>query len=86
MFIGCFCSVIFIAKYFSVNLEDSLGAGFQVGAATPTFYTIVAALILRDDIMKIFIDIQMIYELSKFVGQLPNLGFKINSISPIFNF
>lgn len=77
MFIGCFSSVIFIAKYFSVDLENSLGAGFQVGAATPTFYTIIAALILRDDIMKIFIDIQMIYELSKFVNifvQQSNLG------------
>lgn len=77
MFIGCFSSVIFIAKYFSVDLENSLGAGFQVGAATPTFYTIIAALILRDDIMKIFIDIQMIYEMSKFVNifvQQSNLG------------
>lgn len=69
MFVALFSSLIFIAKYFSVDLESSLGAGFQVGAATPTLYTIIAALILRDDIMKIFIDIQIIYELSKFLSR-----------------
>lgn len=86
MFVGCFCSVIFIAKYFSVDLESSLGAGFQVGAATPTFYTIIAALILRDDIMKIFIDIQMIYEMCKFVRYSSRQPNKTGWSSKLFQF
>lgn len=85
MFVGCFCSVIFIVKYFSVDFESLFGAGFQVVAATSTFYTIIAALILRDDIMKIVIDIQMIYEMRTFVQYSTRQPYK-TGVRNHFNF
>lgn len=49
---------------------------FQVGGGVPTFYTLFAAVILRNEIMKIFDDLQTIYDLSMF--HRPILVYRLN--------
>lgn len=63
-FLSWILSIAFVVKYFKIDLPNALSAGFQVGAESFTFNTIIVALYLRKDITKVFDDIQLIYDLS----------------------
>lgn len=63
-FFSLISSIAFVVNYFTIDFSNALSAGFQVGATFFVFYTIIMALYLRNDIAKVFDDIQTIYDLS----------------------
>lgn len=63
MIIANIGSIVFVFKYFTIDLSNSLFAIFQIAAVSEATYTYVTALVLRDKIQNIFSAIWDIHKL-----------------------
>lgn len=60
-------SVVFIGKYFSINLPNALCACYQVATGCMALYTLITAHINRKDLKEIFDAFQAFYDASKII-------------------
>lgn len=63
-------SVLFIMKFISTNMPESLGACMQVTGWSLAFYMLLIALILRQKMYGIFTGLAEIYNASKYFFQM----------------